>query len=35
MYLALTLFGVTIIINAIARLMIVNMSRGMAGMVRE
>ncbi len=35
MYLALTLFGVTIIINAIARLMIVNMSRGMAGMVRD
>ena len=35
MYLALTLFGVTILINAIARLMIVNMARGMAGVVRD
>jgi phosphate transport system permease protein len=35
MYLALTLFGVTIAINAVARLMIVNMARGMAGTVRE
>jgi phosphate transport system permease protein len=35
MYLALTLFGVTIIINAFARLLIVNMARGMAGVVRD
>ena len=34
MYLALILFGITIVVNSIARLMIWNMARGIQGSVR-